>query len=118
MRIYRKEEMFLLKEDGVDEESLWHIFTENKDRVVYIVQHFPAGSKIIGIITNGDFRRNQLKGKILMNTRFQVAYSEEEAENIWNANPQIAGVPIVDNHGYILAEYVGEYNKDIYENKR
>ncbi|RKI40747.1 hypothetical protein D7V96_12185 [bacterium D16-59] len=104
------EQMVIINKDEISEGFLLETFIKNPSQTVYVVEKEEL-DKLIGIITLGDFRRSQRDGKRLVNTHFTVCKSEEEAVQILRAKEKIVSVPLVDEHGGVVAEYVKKLAK-------
>lgn len=106
-RIHEKEDMILLEEKEVNTSILYNIFYKNPYTTIYVVYN-GSTDKLLGVITLGDFRRNQLKGAELINkkfTRVEVG-CEEEAIKVLKERPDILSIPIVDHNSSLIKEYI------------
>lgn len=98
-----------LDKKNIDTDKLIALFMEFPDRTIYITDHAKYDNdRIIGIITQGDFKRN-LDGRktILCNDKFTVcSYNEEKnIKCIFEQKKKIMSIPVLDESGEILKEY-------------
>lgn len=110
--IHEKEDMILLEEKEINTSILYDIFYKNPYTTIYVIYN-ESRDKLLGVITLGDFRRNQLKGTEVINKKFTRVNvgCEEEAVKILKERPYILSVPIVDDKDRLIKEYI-TYNNN------
>lgn len=101
--IRSREEVLTADLSEISEDHLFQLFIKKPAQAVYVTVH----DKVIGMITLGDFERNQLDGRRLITTEFtRVGLSnEEDAVNILNDKEWMDSLPVLNDNGQVVKEY-------------
>lgn len=101
-------EPIIFNKDELNIKTLFEIYLKEPRVTVYVLD-----SDRIGIITLGNFRRNQLEGKELINYNFKKVnlQNKKEAENILDSSDSIFSIPVFDENGNLLFEYKKQCNE-------
>ena len=93
-------------------DDLVEIYFKQNEKILYVLN----GERLCGVITNADFNKNRNNGK-LVNENFKFIVSDGkkaeeqliiEAENILGEYKNIIEVPVIDNEGKLLYEFLRE----------
>ncbi len=102
------DDIVIMEENELSYECLTEIFLRDMYRTVYVMHN----KSLSGIVTLGNFRRNQLQGKDLINRNFTSFSSKDENENemicFFDENEKINAIPIIGEDGNIVKEYYRE----------
>lgn len=102
-----RDELAIIEEhEDINTEEILEFFLENPRQIVFVEEKISG--QLTGIITLGDFRRNQLKGSRLINRNFSKVIETDEASvsKIFQEKKKVSSIPIVDCENRLLKEYV------------
>lgn len=101
--IRHKAQVSCIEKIEISKQSLYNLFTNNNGQTIYVTEH----SKIVGMITVGNFLRNCLDNRELITPEFiQVRPDhEEDAAKILEKNSWMESVPVINDQNQIEKEY-------------
>ncbi|EOS69957.1 [citrate (Pro-3S)-lyase] ligase [Lachnospiraceae bacterium MD308] len=104
--VRNRKDMVILDEEEINYEDLMTIFLCDIHQTVYVTRN----EKLYGIITLGDFRRNQFYKKELINSKFVyfLFQDEDKAINFLCEKESIHAVPVLNKEGDIVKEFYRE----------
>lgn len=99
-----RNQMPVINISKLTDSSLYDLFIQSKSWTIYVENTF---GEFIGIITLGDFRRNQINGKELLNSRSTKINicNERNAIQILEQKSWMDSIPIIDDRGFLVKEY-------------
>ncbi|MCI8378535.1 MAG: adenylyltransferase/cytidyltransferase family protein [Lachnospiraceae bacterium] len=120
--VYELDEILKIEKSTLNEDILYDMLLAHPERTVYVTE----SGRVEGIITCGDFKRFIKRKKEigkdsisvpeqekLINTdfTFSTIQNEREIENIFRQKQAVISIPVLDEQGKILKEYVREKAK-------
>lgn len=112
--IHEISEILTINEEDINIEKLYNVFKKYPNRTVYVVNNESGREcKLVGIVTMGDFKRNQLKNQRLINRNFfkvKEGY-ELDAIKFLREKEKVTSIPVVNNEGVLVKEFYTNINK-------